>query len=87
MCRLPAYGRQRRLQVTITAKDRPYKEAKKLSEALQILGRMKQEQHIDPDLFEVFLRERVYLHYAKEFLIPFQIDIEDPRYIPGYPFN
>ena len=71
----------------LTAKDRPYKEPKKLSEALQILGRMKQEQHIDPDLFDVFIEQGIYLDYAREFLMPFQIDIEHPQQIPGYPFK
>lgn len=71
----------------LTAKDRPYKEAKKLSESLAILGQMKQTGHIDPDLFEVFINERVYLKYAKKYLDPAQIDIEDPKQIPGYPFN
>jgi len=35
----------------LTAADRPYKKAMKLSQALEILGRMKLEGHIDPDLF------------------------------------
>jgi HD-GYP domain-containing protein (c-di-GMP phosphodiesterase class II) len=68
----------------LTAKDRPYKEPKKLSEALMILGRMKDDNHIDPDLYEVFVSKKVYLDYAKQFLMPFQIDIEDTDEIPGY---
>ncbi len=69
----------------LTAKDRPYKEAKKLSESLQILGRMKQEQHIDPDLFELFIRERLYQGYAETYLLPEQLDRVDISAIPGYP--
>jgi len=71
----------------LTAKDRPYKEAKKLSEALNILGVMKQTGHLDPDLFDVFINQRVYLEYAKNHLIPLQIDITEPHQIPGYPFD
>jgi HD-GYP domain-containing protein (c-di-GMP phosphodiesterase class II) len=68
----------------LTARDRPYKEGKKLSDALQILGRMKLDQHIDPDLFDVFVREKVYMDYANQYLDPSQIDEPDERRIPGY---
>jgi HD-GYP domain-containing protein (c-di-GMP phosphodiesterase class II) len=67
----------------LTASDRPYKAAKTLSESIQILGRMALDQHIDADLFEVFLRERVYLRYAEQFLHPEQIDRIDWQQIPG----
>jgi hypothetical protein len=40
--------------------------------------------HIDPDLFDVFVRQKVYLRYAKEFLDPAQIDEVDESAIPGY---
>ncbi len=61
----------------LTAADRPYKQAKTLSETMGILLRMRQNGHIDPDLFEVFVRERVYLTYAEQFLQPEQIDTVD----------
>jgi HD-GYP domain-containing protein (c-di-GMP phosphodiesterase class II) len=67
----------------LTAADRPYKNGKTLSEALGILGRMKLDHHIDADLFDVFIRERVYLRYAKRFLPPEQIDRIDWAKIPG----
>ncbi|GMU43812.1 MAG: GAF domain-containing protein [Xanthomonadales bacterium] len=67
----------------LTAPDRPYKNAKSLSESLTILGRMKVDGHIDPDLFDVFLRERVYLEYSRRFLDPRQIDHIDWARIPG----
>ena len=67
----------------LTASDRPYKLGKTLSESLTILGRMKLEHHVDPDLFDVFLRERVYLEYAHRFLAPEQIDAIDWTRIPG----
>ena len=38
---------------------------------------MKKDQHIDPDLFELFLRSGVYLEYAKQFLAEAQIDEVD----------
>lgn len=67
----------------LTAADRPYKHGKTLSESLTILGRMMQDHHIDPDLFEVFLRERVYLDYARRFLPAHQIDAIDWHTMPG----
>jgi len=68
----------------LTAKDRPYKDGKKLTEALNILGKFKLNGHIDPDLFDVFVREKVYLSYANEFLDPAQINEVDESKIPGY---
>jgi HD-GYP domain-containing protein (c-di-GMP phosphodiesterase class II) len=68
----------------LTAKDRPYKPGKKLSESLEILGRFKLNGHIDPDLFDIFVREKVYLQYAREFLDPEQIDEVDEDAIPGF---
>jgi hypothetical protein len=68
----------------LTADDRPYKPAMPISEALQILGRMKMNNHIDPDLFDVFIRKKVYLRYAQQFLQPRQIDHVDLSKILGY---
>jgi len=68
----------------LTARDRPYKKGKKLSECLKIMGFMKKEDHIDPDIFDVFIKNRVYLDYAEEFLDPEQIDEIDESQIPGY---
>jgi HD-GYP domain-containing protein (c-di-GMP phosphodiesterase class II) len=68
----------------LTAKDRPYKPGKTLSESLAILGRMKENGHVDPELFDVFVRDKVYLRYAREFLDPEQIDEVDEKSIPGY---
>ena len=67
----------------LTAGDRPYKPAMKLSQALAILGRMKQDNHVDPDLFDVFVRDKVYLRYAEKFLDPRQIDEVDIDALPG----
>jgi HD-GYP domain-containing protein (c-di-GMP phosphodiesterase class II) len=67
----------------LTAKDRPYKRGKTLTESLEILGNFKENGHIDPDLFDVFVREKVYLEYAKQFLDQDQIDAVDESLIPG----
>jgi HD-GYP domain-containing protein (c-di-GMP phosphodiesterase class II) len=68
----------------LTAKDRPYKEGKKLSESLRILGLMTQQQHIDPDLFRLFISEGLYQQYADTYLAPEQIDTVDLTTLPGY---
>jgi len=58
----------------LTARDRPYKKGKTLSQAMRILGFMKNDAHIDTELFEVFVQEKIYLKYAEAFLNPEQID-------------
>jgi HD-GYP domain-containing protein (c-di-GMP phosphodiesterase class II) len=68
----------------LTAKDRPYKKGKTLSESLEILGRMKLNNHVDPDLFDIFVRRKVYRRYAEMFLDAEQIDTVDESKIPGY---
>ena len=68
----------------LTAKDRPYKKGKTLTESLQILGRFKLNGHVDPDLFDVFVRRKVYLRYAEMYLDPEQIDEVDHSKIPGF---
>jgi len=68
----------------LSARDRPYKEGKKLSVCLNILGKMRLDNHIDPEIFDVFVREKVYLQYAQAFLTADQIDEVDHSKIPGY---
>ena len=68
----------------LTAKDRPYKKGKTLSESLQILGKMRLGGHVDPDLFDVFVRKKIYRRYAELFLDKEQIDEVDESKIPGY---
>lgn len=58
----------------LTASDRPYKPGMKLSQAIGIMARMKENGHIDPDLFDIFLKQGVYLDYARTFIDPSQID-------------
>lgn len=61
----------------LTASDRPYKKAKPVSEAIDILYKMVLDNHIDKDCFELFVRDKVYLQYAEEFLPPSQVDDVD----------
>ena len=59
----------------LTSADRPYRPRMKLSKALEILVRLKKNGHIDPDLFDVFMRQGVYRQFAEQFLSPEQIDL------------
>jgi len=61
----------------LTSQDRPYKDPMKISLALTILKRMREDNHIDPDLFELFVRSRVWEKYAKTTLKPEQLDVTD----------
>lgn len=58
----------------LTAADRPYKEAMKLSQALAIMRRFRAEGHIDPDLFDVFEQQQVFRRYGAAYLRPEQMD-------------
>ncbi|MCH8304141.1 MAG: HD domain-containing protein [Candidatus Marinimicrobia bacterium] len=58
----------------LTAKDRPYKGPMMLSQAIKILGFMVKDDHIDGDFVEIFLKEGLAETYAKEHLLPSQID-------------
>ena len=58
----------------LTAADRPYKEGKKLSAAMRIMGFMKNDYHIDEDLFEIFVESGVYKKYAEDYVAKTQID-------------
>ena len=66
----------------LTARDRPYKARKKLSECIEIMARMSREGHIDPDLFALLLNSGVYRAYAAKFLLEEQIDeVDITRYL------
>ena len=67
----------------LTAADRPYKEGKKLSAAMRIMGFMKNDYHIDVDLFEIFVRSGVYKKYAEEHVAKTQIDEVDEASVLG----
>ena len=59
----------------LTARDRPYKDPMKLSQAISILRKMSETGHIDPDLFDVFINQSVHIDYANEHLLPEQNDL------------
>jgi HD-GYP domain-containing protein (c-di-GMP phosphodiesterase class II) len=61
----------------LTAADRPYKKPKTLSESIKIMSFMRKDKHIDPELFDLFLRSGIYKKYADRFLLPEQIDEVD----------
>jgi HD-GYP domain-containing protein (c-di-GMP phosphodiesterase class II) len=70
----------------LTARDRPYKTPKKLSECIAIMAKMAKDQHIDADLFALFLTSGVYRRYAETFLLPEQIDtVEIGEFLPNAP--
>jgi len=68
----------------LTASDRPYKKAMPLSQALKILGQMKLDNHVDADLFDIFMHDKIYLDYANKHLGKKQIDEVVFEDIPGY---
>ena len=59
----------------LTAKDRPYKKAMKLSQAVKIMGFMKKDKHIDPDIYDLFINNHLFYDYAKKEMTPEQIDV------------
>ena len=68
----------------LTAADRPYKKPKTLSESIRILSFMKKDEHVDSDLFDLFLKSGVYKKYAERFLKPEQIDeVDISQYVSG----
>jgi len=60
----------------LTAKDRPYKKAMPLSQALKIMGFMKKDNHIDGDIFDLFIEKKIYKKYAERELNPEQVDCD-----------
>ncbi|HHQ4778314.1 TPA: HD domain-containing phosphohydrolase [Aeromonas veronii] len=61
----------------LTASDRPYKSGKTVSQALAIMQNMVREQHIDPDLFALFVSSGIWRDYARRFLESAQLDQVD----------
>lgn len=67
----------------LTAHERPYKKPMPISQALTIMGRMAAEQHLDADLFTLFVYKQVYLDYAHKHLRPQQLDAIQWEELPG----
>ncbi len=59
----------------LTAADRPYKKPMKLSMALTILEKMCEQNHIDRDVYQLFLACGLHMEYAEKELRRDQIDI------------
>lgn len=68
----------------LTANDRPYKKAMPLLKALNIMGQMKLDGHIDPDLFDVFIDAQIYQTYALNYLDQTSTVAINPKEITGY---
>mgnify|MGYP001975382989 FL=1 len=68
----------------LSAVDRPYKKAKPVSECLFILGTMVEKNHLDPDIFAVFIESGLYKNYISEYANPEQLDDIDLNNLPGY---
>ncbi|WP_428034548.1 HD domain-containing phosphohydrolase [Amphritea sp.] len=67
----------------LTSPDRPYKKGMLLSHAMNIIGRMVEDNHLDANLFTVFVESGAYLEYAKRHMAPRQIDEIDLSKLPG----
>ena len=67
----------------LTASDRPYKPAKKLSESMKIIGFMKKENHLDPEMVDLFVKSKTYMEYAKQYLTDELMDEVDEEWILG----
>ncbi|MAQ18998.1 MAG: hypothetical protein CMN30_29895 [Sandaracinus sp.] len=65
----------------LTAQDRPYKKGKTLSESMRILSFMKRDNHLDPELLDLFVRSGVYKDYAEKYLPDSLIDEVDEESI------
>ncbi len=61
----------------LTSSGRPYKTPKKLSEALRIMQIMKKNQQIDADIYQLCIKNKIFMKYAHKYLSPSQIDVED----------
>lgn len=67
----------------LTAHERPYKKPMPLSQALTIMGRMVEDNHLDADIYTLFVYKKVYLDYAKKHLRDEQMDEVDIDSLPG----
>lgn len=59
----------------LTAKDRPYKQPINLSLAIKIMEYMKKDKHIDSDIYDLFIKKRLFYDYAKKEMFSEQIDM------------
>jgi len=59
----------------LTASDRPYKDAKTLSESMRIINFMVKDEELDGDLIQFFIDKKLHLKYANQELKEEQIDM------------
>ena len=59
----------------LTAADRPYKKAKTLSEAVGIMTRLRDQHHIDAELFDLFIAAGIHRTYAERYMDPALVDM------------
>jgi HD-GYP domain-containing protein (c-di-GMP phosphodiesterase class II) len=67
----------------LSAADRPYKQAKPVSECLTIMGKLVLNNHLDGDLFTIFIRSKVYEDYIRQYAKIEQLDDFELESIPG----
>ena len=67
----------------LSSADRPYKKAKPVSECLKIMGKLVLNNHLDGDLFTIFVKEKVYEGYIHQFANPSQLDDFELESISG----
>jgi len=61
----------------LTASDRPYKDAKKMSEVKKIIGFMVKDYELDAQLIDFFFDRKLHVRYAQKELKPEQLDVEE----------
>jgi len=59
----------------LTSSDRPYKEGKRLSEAMKIIDYMVKDYELDPNLVQFFYDKELHLKYAVKNLLSKQLDM------------
>ncbi len=62
---------------TLTSANNAHKKGKTLSEVISIMDTLRNDKHLDSDLFEIFLSSGIYIDYAKKHMEPYQIDEVD----------
>lgn len=67
----------------LTSPDRPYKKGMLLSQAMNIIGKMVEDNHLDANLFTIFVKSGAYIEYANRHMSPRQIDEIDLSTLPG----
>ena len=60
----------------LTASDRPYKIPMPISRVLKIMEFMKKDGHLDPEVLDFFIENRIYMDFGRGEVAPSQIDVE-----------